>query len=132
MGIRCISFYEDNWLLRGADRLQWKQLTGAFNCEFELHDSEGFVWDDAVHNPGGVPVYLFDETGQQSLAGDTPFVHPQDAIYVFGITGMNDVGLIPDSSITGVIRIDTPVAKSLWGCQAAAIALVHRYLQSGS
>jgi hypothetical protein len=129
MTIHCISFYEETWMVRSADRQQWNHVTGAYNCTFKLYDVDGFVWDDAVHNPSGLPVYLFDESGQQSL---TDAVLPDDAIYVFGITGMNDVGLIPQESITGVIRIDTPAAKSLWGCEAAAIALSHRYMQSVS
>lgn len=129
MGAHCISFYEENWLVRAADRQQWNHVTGAFDCTYQLYNAATFVWDDAVHNPNGLPVYLFDESGQDSL---TSVTLPDDAVLVFGITGMNDVGLVPAEKITGVIRIDTPMPKSLWGCEAAAIALAHRYQQSVS
>ena len=128
--IHCISFFEDSWLIRKADRQQWKHVCEAFSATCALYDSEGFVWDDAVHNPTGLPVYVFDETGVQSLLEPTPFVHPQEAIYVFGNTGMDLPAVVPEASRTDVIKIETPVVKSLWGCEAAGIALAHRYLQS--
>lgn len=130
MSIKCISFYEESWLVRAADRQQWNHVTNAFACTYELFDAQGFVWNDAEHNPGGLDVYLFDETGVQTLLTPTPFLHPVDAIYVFGVTGMDITQVVPLASRVDVIQIDTPVAKSLWGCEAAAIALAHRYLQS--
>lgn len=130
MSIKCISFYEETWLVRAADRQQWKHVTAAFDCTVQLFDAAGFVWDDATHNPDGLDVYVFDETGTQSLLMPRPFNHPTDAVYVFGITGMDITRVVLSASRADVIRIDTPVTKSLWGCEAAAIALAHRYLQS--
>lgn len=130
MSIKCISFYEEKWLVRASDRQQWKHVTGAFACKFELFDDTDFVWDDAVHNPDGLDVYVFDETGIQTLLLPAPFEHPTDALYVFGITGMDITAVVPSASRADVIKLDTPVAKSLWGCEAAAYALSHRYLQS--
>ncbi len=128
--IKCISFFEETWLVRNSDRQQWNHLVNAFECSFELYDLNGFVWDDAEHNPDGLPVYVFDETGERSLLTPDEFQHPIDAIYVFGITGTDVTKVVPDESTTETIRVDTPQAVSLWGVETAAIALGHRYLQS--
>jgi hypothetical protein len=128
--IKCISFYEELWLVRNADRQQWNHVTNAFGCSYQLFDSVGFVWDDATHNPDGWPVYVFDETGTQTLLTPTPFIHPTEAIYVFGVTGMDITQVVPPASRADIVQIDTPADVPLWGCEAAAIALAHRYLQS--
>lgn len=116
--IKCISFYEDKWMIRAADRVQWKNLTRAFGAEFELYDLQTFTWDDALHNPNGLPVYVFEESGgpmptSKDLEGSS------GAIFVFGVTGMDVSKLIPGT----VVRIETPEPVPLWGCEAAAIAL---------
>lgn len=128
MGIHCFSFYEEDWLVRKADRQQWNHLTRAYGGSYELHDKAGFVWDDVTHNPNNLPVYVFDETGDTLQGG---FTHPTDAIYVFGITGMDITQIVPESSRAGVVKIETPNPVCLWGCEAAGIALAHRHYQSG-
>lgn len=132
MSIHCISFWEDAWLVRNSDRQQWNHVTGAYECTFKLYrDGNKFVWDDAVHNPTALPVYLFDESGVDTLYPPNAFQHPTNGIYVFGNTGMDITTVVPVESRDGVIKIVTPVVKSLWGCEAAAVVLAHRYKQVG-
>jgi hypothetical protein len=117
--IKCISFYEDVWLPRGADRQQWNHVVGAFGGAYELFDYRGWVWDPSMAEGG--TVIVFDELGNTDLS---TFVHPENACYLFGITGMNQGELVQYAE--HVVRITTPVEKSLWGCQAAAMALYDR------
>lgn len=126
MGIHCISFYEESWMVRSADRQQWNHITNAYGGSYALYDKVGFVWDDAVHNPDNLPVYVFDETG--TLPAES-WTYPADAIFVFGITGMDVTQVVPEASRDGVFKINTPNAVPLWGCQAAGIALSHRNCQ---
>lgn len=104
-------------MIRAADRVQWKNLVRAFGATFALYDAQGFEWDDKVENPAGLPVYVFDETGEQTL--DEVEHTITDAIFVFGITGMDVTQVIPGT----VLRLKTPEPVPLWGCEAAAIAL---------
>jgi hypothetical protein len=117
--IKCISFYEDVWLPRGCDRQQWNHMTSAFGGTYELFDFKDWTWDPSMAEGGTVVV--FDESGDRHL---NTFTHPENACYLFGITGMNEGQLLPYAD--QVVRIETPVAKSLWGCQAAAMALYDR------
>lgn len=129
MPIHCISFYEDDWLVRQSDRQQWNHATGAYGASYQLYQLEGFAWNDAIHNPHGLAVYVFDETGDHDSRDG--FLHPDDGVYVFGITRVDVLSLVPAESINGVVKITTPVKKCLWGCEAAAVALDHRYTQLG-
>jgi hypothetical protein len=129
MSIKCVSFYEDA-LPRRVDRQQWRHVTGAFGATVELYEANGFVWNDETHNPKGRPVYLFDETGEIELFDPIiTFAHPENALYVFGITDMDITKVVPPGSFNDVVRIDTPVSKPFWGCQAAAIVLAHKLLE---
>lgn len=126
---KVISFFEEA-LPRKVDRQQWRHVTGAFDATVELYDANGFVWQDDEYNPEGRPVYLFDETGERDLFDPLiAFEHPEDAIYVFGITDMDITKVVPAGSFNDVVRIDTPKAKPLWGCEAAAIVLAHKFVK---
>jgi hypothetical protein len=109
----------------------WNHLTNAYGHEYKLYRPTGFTWNDVTHNPDGWPVYLFDESGTDTLYPPAAFQHPTNALYIFGITGMDITAVVPPASRDGVIKITTPNPVSFWGCEAAAIVLAHRYRQLG-
>lgn len=126
MNIKVISFYEDHWMPPGTDLAQWDHLCRAYGADLQMIRD----WSEAVV-PEGYAVILLDENGpidlstpadviaaaQQSQAGALP----ENMVLVFGRTAQDLLTTVPD--YYGAFRIMTPNEVSMFGVNAAAIAL---------
>jgi hypothetical protein len=71
--------------------------------------------------PEGYKIVVFEQGGDELLSN---FAHPQDGVYVFGRSRLNL--LLEPISYDHAVKIETLEDVSLFGCEAAAIALFHR------
>jgi hypothetical protein len=72
---------------------------------------------EALLNSKGTRVYL-DPAGSVDLKS---FVHPEDAIYIFG----HSMSSFRDKENT--VRIETPESADLFGCSACSVVLQDRF-----
>lgn len=110
-----VGFKEKNWFNPRTDFALWNQLCRAYNEEFSWYS-------DWIPQPDS-PIVVFDEDGDTKLKD---FIHPPNATYVFGRTAqyrLQDIVLCEYS-----VRIETPKQHSLFGVEAAAIMLAHKWL----
>ena len=114
--VKFIAFYEDCWMPPGTDSAQYSHLARAFGCEFQMIRA----WEEAVV-PEGHTIIVCDELGVDE---SRTFVHPTDAVYVFGRSAQDLMGTVPNATS---IRILTPEAISLFGICAASIILRDRF-----
>lgn len=98
-----------------TDFALWNQLCRAYGEEFSY-------FEDWIPRPDS-PVIVFDEQGTTKLKD---FIHPPNATYVFGRTAqtrLHEIVLCDQS-----VRIETPHPHALFGFEAAAIMLAHKWL----
>lgn len=110
---------EAGWLDRITDKAQWDNMTRSFNSELQLVTD----FPDIVY-PAGFSIIVMDESANTKLED---FVHPENAIYVFGRSTINNIqDTLPcDHSV----RIATPQQKGIFGVSAACAVLYSRSLQ---
>lgn len=76
--------------------------------------------EDAIADKSSlIPVFV-DENATTELSD---FIHPEDALYVFGRAGYAPV--IPEGAVS--VKISTPCPGCLWAYQACAIVLYDRH-----
>jgi len=110
---------ESGWLDRITDNAQWGNMTRSFGADLQL------VKDfSEIVIPEGYSVVVMDETGEASLED---FLHPENAIYIFGRSTQNIIqDVFPhDHSV----RMNTPEYKSIFGVSVACAVLYARSLQ---
>ena len=110
---------ERGWLDRITDKAQWSNLTRSFGASLQLVDS---ISDVVI--PEGYSIVVMDESAPVKLED---FAHPENAIYIFGRSTMNNIqaGIQHDFSV----RIETPEQKSMFGVSVACAVLYARSLQ---
>lgn len=112
---RVLAYKEPTWMDENTDRTHWKNVTRAFNVGLILLDRD----DELVFEDDDI-VVVVDELGAVDIED---FDHPEDCVYVFGRTHMNNLIETPhDFSV----RIDYEGKNCLFGSQAAAIILKDR------
>ena len=109
-----IAFREKSWFDFACgwhtDYALYQQTCAAYGQPFEFVEEL----------PNQKTIVIVDENGKIPLE---EFEHPEDAIYVFGRTGMDLMQLYPGYLS---VRINTPYKSSLFGCVACGIILEDR------
>ena len=103
------------------DTALWRQVTNNFGIA-----PVRFVDDDINIDLNNLVV--FDENGEIPLA---EFKHPENATYLFGCTGMQNIHEMYPSAPS--VRIEVPqlvINRGMFGSQAAAIVLYDRERKS--
>jgi hypothetical protein len=101
-----------------ADHFMFYQLAKAYDAELQMIRN----WDDAIISDG-YKLVIVEEDGVQELE---TFIHPENAVYVVGRTGLDLHDYIPHNCEKECVRIDTPKPFALFGISAAAIILSRR------
>jgi hypothetical protein len=104
--------YRDSFFVNDGpgDAMSWRMLVDAFNVD------KFYFLDTSPVEVNLSNLVIFDENGTIDL---NDFVHPVDASYLFGSTGMRDIYVDYPA--------DIPVQnQGMYGCQAAAIVLYDR------
>ena len=118
MSVKVIAHYEKGWFDDPrTDRRLYDHLTRCF-ADTSLQMISG--WDEA--DTEGKTVVLLDEQGVESL---TAFKHPENACYVVGRTGQNN--LLTDIKHDVSVRIATPNNISMFGSTVIAMTLWDRW-----
>ncbi|RLG68962.1 hypothetical protein DRN93_01465 [archaeon] len=109
-----VAFREKSWFEFSCgwhtDYALYQQTCAAYGQPFEFIEEV----------PKGRSIVIVDEKGDIPLE---EFEHPEDAVYVFGRTGMDLKLLYPEYPS---VRIDTPYSSPLFGCVACGIILEDR------
>jgi tRNA(Leu) C34 or U34 (ribose-2'-O)-methylase TrmL len=113
--------YRDSFFVNDGpgDAMAWRMLVDAFNVD------KFYFLDTAPVEVNLSNLVIFDENGTIDL---NDFVHPADASYLFGSTGMRDI-YVDYPANTPVVKISVPNLvqnQGMYGCQAAAIVLYDR------
>lgn len=119
MGAKIAALREAGWVDEITDKAQWDNMTRSFGAELQLVTD----FADVIYEKD-YSVVVMDETGETNLED---FIHPENAIYVFGRSTMNNLQrqIHHDHSV----RIVTPEQKSMFGCSVACAVLYARSLQ---
>jgi hypothetical protein len=117
---RVVAWKEPTWFGENEERAAWHMLCRAYEVpvtRLERDEKPEFA-------PGEI-VVVMDEQGTTSL---DEFLHPPDAVYVFGRTHQNDLMKMPhDHSV----RIVYPGKTTMFGITACAITLADRRRKAG-
>ena len=105
---------EKVWFDKITDRALYQQTCAAYGVSFRLYRSHKDIPITERQ------VIVFEENGSIPLE---EFVHPEDAIYIFGRTGYDVRNWFPDAIS---VKIVTPGRSSLFGCVACGIVLEDR------
>jgi hypothetical protein len=110
---------EKGWLDETTDRAQWFNMTRSFQADLQLVRD----FPDIVI-PENYSVVILDESAVTPLQD---FVHPENAIYIFGRSTLNNIQdkIKHDYSV----KIVTPEFKGMFGVSAAGALLYARSLQ---
>lgn len=113
-----IAYAEPSWFNEPKiEHRLWDHLCRAYGIGFRLIEE----WPELDGH-----IVVFDQAGEQNL---TEFIHPEDCIYVFGRTGLNDLHKLISCDVS--VRIDTPKPISLFGICAASMVLHDRMMKHG-
>jgi len=114
------SLRESGWLDRITDKAQWDNLARSFEVE-QLQLVPEFT--DIVY-PEGYEIVVMDESANTALQD---FIHPENAIYVFGRSTLNGIQnmVVHDHQV----KVITPQQKGCFGVSIAGAVLYARSLQ---
>ena len=115
--IKVIAFRERTWIDFRTDFRQWDQTCRAYGVSLQLIERD---WNEA-EIPTGHSVVILDQAGAVDLV---EFVHPENAVYIFGRTGMNDLLTAIEHDCS--VRIETPQPKSMFGISVCGAVLHDR------
>ena len=118
-----IACREKGWLDERADFRQWDHLCRSMGGEelqlvYRLED---------IEFPKDRPIVILDESAETHLKD---FVHPENAVYVFGRSCLNKMQDAYYSDYA--VRVDTPANCNMFGVTVAAIVLYDRNLKRGN
>jgi hypothetical protein len=126
--ITIVGRFEDGWLSPDIEFFIWKQLGYAYKVDrivmvpklLERRTSldQYDTIEDAINSCDGEIVFM-EQLGNVSLSS---FVHPKNAVYVFGNASTNHMNLEGHK-----VKIDTPSPVDMFAVNAAAIVLDNRY-----
>lgn len=112
---RVLAYKEPSWMDENTDRTHWRNITRAYGLELTLlNPSDKMVFEDDDI------VVIVDELGAVDIED---FDHPEDCVYVFGRTHMNNLIETPHNFS---VRIAYEGKNCLFGSQACAIILEDR------
>lgn len=117
-----IVFREGGWIDEKYDFQMWNHLARVYQVEFS-HDDLIIDWDAALVK--GRTLVVLEETGEVEL---DDFTHPEDAVYVIGRSGLNNLIKMTNPEHSVVIR--TPHKICLFGISAGSILLADRLRKS--
>lgn len=106
-------------MLYKTDYRQWDHLCRAFGAELQMISD----WSEAII-PNGHSVVVLDEPGEHSLSS---FEHPENVVYVFGRTGLNNLASFIDCD--ACVRIEYEPDLPLFGISACSMVLYDRSLK---
>ena len=111
-----VAWKEPTWFDANADRALYRFTCRAYNVELRMLDR-----DEEANISIEDTVVVLDEQGKIPLS---EFDHPEECVYVFGRTHMNDlIDKVPhDYSVV----IDYPGDTTMFGATACAIVLADR------
>jgi hypothetical protein len=135
--VEVAGIWEVGWNAPFTESVQWEMMLREFGIEhLNMTPISGIAapwgnkpWiteypsidDMLAHKQHLTPVFL-DEKADATLED---FVHPEDALYVFGRASQRPTA--PDNAVS--VRIDTVKPGCLWAHQACALVLYDRYLK---
>ena len=133
--VTLLGLWESGWLEPKVEAFLWRQLVSAYAVDelvlcpqllaprtnLEQFNSVG----DALPQLHGEHV-LLDPNEGESLAD---FVHPQEAVYIFGRAGDDNRRWAKDATF---VRIVTPAPVDFFALHAAAIVLYDRETKRGN
>ncbi len=115
-----IAFRESKWIDYNTDFRQWSNLCRSYDSDFQLLEHS---WKEAKI-PNNHSIVILDERGDYSLRN---FEHPENCVYVFGRTGMND--LIETIPHDFSVRVNAPNSKSMFGVSVCCAVLYDRLVK---
>lgn len=114
-----IAFRDKGWFDEATDKGMWHHLCHAYGVSYQL------VRDFPLMP--GKTIVLFDENADVLL---DDFEHIDNAVYVFGRSGMDHMPLLIEHDLR--VRIDVPTpGGTMFGHHAAAIVLADRERKRG-
>ena len=124
MSLLVVAFREDKWIDWRSDHRYWTHLCRSYEVDFQLIDAQIGAWEKEVAVPEGHQVVVFDEVGKTLLSD---FTHPENAVYVFGRTNLNDLPtkIKHDHSV----RVNAPQSKSTFGISICGAVLYDRFVK---
>ena len=133
--VTLLGLWESGWLEPKVEAFMWRQLASAFAvdelalCPEKLAPRTSLRQfnsvGDALRELKGTRVFLDPNEGE-SLAD---FVHPQEAVYIFGRAGDDNRRWAKDATF---VRIVTPAPVDFFALHAAAIVLYDRETKRGN
>ena len=132
--VTLLGLWESGWLEPKVEAFMWRQLAGAYDvdelalCPQRLSPrtnlSQFETVGAALRELSGTPVFLDPSRGEELSS----FVHPPDAVYVFGRSGDNNHRWADGAAF---VRIATPAPVDFFALNAAAIVLYDREAKRG-
>jgi len=120
--ITVIGHYDPGWFGReyenNTDYMMYFHTCAAYGVELRMVGPDDLVGSERK-------IVIFDEDGDISLQD---FMHPEDALYIFGRTGQDLKLWYPDAVS---VRIETPNASPLFGHVACGIVLADWWRKNG-
>jgi len=114
-----VAFKEKGWLDPKTDFRMWDHLCRSMEQDLQL------ITDFSEANiPSDGKIIIMDESASDTLQS---FVHPDNAVYVFGRSGLNKMQDRHYSDYA--IRIDTVTDVCLFGIEAASMVLYDRMVK---
>ena len=104
----------------------WRQTVSAFAVDrfIMIPCPEYDTMQDALASTTGDRVFMcYDSEGAEPLWS---FIHPEDAVYIFGRPGDNLVQYMNKGNYK--VHIDTPNKVDMLGCSCVAAVLYDRFL----
>jgi hypothetical protein len=112
---KVVAYKEPSWMDGKTDFRLWANITRAYGVELELLEPKA-----PLEFIEGTVVVVMDERGTQTIE---KFDHPDECVYVFGRTHMNE---LMDTPHDHSVRIEYEGQCCLFGIQAASIMLEDR------
>lgn len=117
--IKIVAFKERTWMPEITDFRQWDHLCRSYGAELQM------VTDfHEIIIPNNHKIVILDEPSETNLED---FEHPEDVVYVFGRTGLNDLAEKFKSDYQ--VKINYEPNIPLFGIASGAIVLYDRYLK---
>ena len=117
--IKVVACFEKGWFDSRTDFRLWDHLCRSFSADLQLID-----YLSEMDVPKDYELVVVDESAGSSLSD---FVHPKNAVYLFGKTSMNKIQ--DNVKHDWAVKIETPARVCNFGVTAAAMVLYDRMMK---